>query len=93
MGSRGAVESPFLDSCFINGLAEDLRDRGLGVNAAGILTPLLMYADDIVLLAPKVPELREMNGVATDFAFANRYQFNGKKSDVMVFNASNALTE
>ena len=33
-----------------------------------------------------------MNKVATDYAFANRYQFNGKKSNVMVFNASNALT-
>ena len=90
--AQGAVESPFLYSCFINGLAEDLRERGLGVQAAGILTPLLMYADDIVLLASNVPELREMNKVATYYAFANRYQFNGKKSNLMVFNASNALT-
>jgi hypothetical protein len=78
--AQGPVESPFLYSCFINGLAEDLRERGLGVQAAGILTPLLMYADDIVLLASSVPELRAMNKVATDYAFANRYQFNGKKS-------------
>ena len=55
--AQGAVESPFLYSCFINGMAEDLRDQGFGVQAAGILTPLLMYADDIVLLASSVPEL------------------------------------
>jgi predicted secreted protein len=91
--AQGAVESPFLYSCFINGLAEDLRERGLGVQAAGILTPLLMYADDIVLLASSVPELRAMNKVATDYAFANRYQFNGSKSNVMVFNASKAMSE
>jgi hypothetical protein len=91
--AQGAVESPFLYSCFINGLAEDLRERDFGVQAAGILTPLLMYADDIVLLASSVPELRAMNKVATDYAFANRYQFNGKKSNVMAFNASSALTE
>lgn len=91
--AQGAVESPFLYSCFINGLAEDLRKRGLGVKAAGILTPLLMYADDIVLLAASVPELRAMNKVATNYAFTNRYQFNGKKSNVMAFNASKALTE
>lgn len=91
--AQGAVESPFLYSCFINGMAEDLRDQGFGVQAAGILTPLLMYADDIVLLASSVPELRAMNKVATDYAFANRYQFNGKKSNVMAFNASKALTE
>ena len=52
-----------------------------------------MYADDIVLLASSVPELRAMNKVATDYAFANRYQFNGTKSNVMAFNASKALTE
>ena len=91
--AQGAVESPFLYSCFINGLAEDLRERGLGVQAAGILTPLLMYADDIVLLASNVSELRAMNKVATDYAFANRYQFNGAKSNVMAFNANHALTE
>ena len=40
--AQGAVESPFLYSCFINGLAEDLKERGLGVRTAGILTPVLM---------------------------------------------------
>jgi hypothetical protein len=34
-----------------------------------------------------------MNKVATDYAFKNRYQFNGKKSAVMVFNASRKLYE
>ena len=91
--AQGAVESPFLYSCFINGLAEDLRARGFGVVAGGVLTPLLMYADDIVLLASTVAELREMNKVATEYAFKNRYQFNGKKSAVMAFNASAILTE
>jgi hypothetical protein len=91
--AQGAVESPFLYSCFINGLAEDLRERGLGVQAAGVLTPLLMYADDIVLLASSVAELRAMNKVATDYAHANRYQFNGKKSNVLVFNANKQLAD
>ena len=91
--AQGAVESPFLYSCFINGLAEDLRQRGLGIQAGGVLTPLLMYADDIVLLASSVEELREMNKMATDYAFKNRYQFNGKKSAVMAFNASRELYE
>ena len=85
--AQGAVESPFLYSCFINGLAEDLRSKGLGIQAAGVLTPLLMYADDVVLLAATVDELRAMNQVATNYAFTNRYQFNGKKSNVMAFYA------
>ena len=91
--AQGAVESPFLYSCFINGLAEDLRDRKLGIQVGGKLTPLLMYADDIVLMAQNVFMLRAMNQVATNYAYKNRYQFNGAKSNVMVFNADKHLTE
>ena len=45
------------------------------------------------MLAANVAELRAMNQVATDYAFTNRYQFNGKKSNVMAFNANKAVTE
>ena len=34
-----------------------------------------------------------MNQVATDYAHRNRYQFNGKKSNVMAFNANEAVAE
>ena len=34
-----------------------------------------------------------MNQVATDYAHRNRYQFNGKKSNVMAFNANEAGAE
>ena len=88
--AQGAVESPFLYNCFVNALAEELRDLGLGVQAAGVLTPCLMYADDIALLAPSIDRLRRMNQVTSDFAYRNRYQFNGSKSGVMVFNANDA---
>ena len=83
--AQGAVESPFLYSCFINGLAENLRSKGLGIVVAGILTPLLLYADDVVLLAASIEELHLMNNEASLYAFTNRYQFNGKKSNVMCF--------
>ena len=45
----------------------------------GCVTPLLMYADDVVLLATSVKELHLMNNEASLYAFTNRYQFNGKK--------------
>jgi hypothetical protein len=59
--AQGAVESPWLYSCFVNGLADALERRGLSLQIGGVLTPLLMYADDVVLLASTVSELREMN--------------------------------
>jgi hypothetical protein len=85
--AQGAVESPFLYACFINGLVEELKSKGLGIVIAGKRTPLLMYADDIVFLAGSVSELRAMNDVVTGYARRNRYQLNGKKSAVMAFNA------
>ena len=84
--AQGAVESTWLYSCFIDGMAAELKARGLGVMVEGRRVPLLMYADDIVLLASNVTELREMNDVATEYAFKHRFRHNGKKSAVMVFN-------
>ena len=78
--AQGAVESPFLYACFINALADELKQKGLGIVIAGRRIPLLMYADDIVFLASSVNELREMNKCVTEFARRNRYQLNcGKK--------------
>ena len=90
--AQGAVESPWLYSCYINALAEELINKGWGIQIAGKLTPLLMYADDIVLLASTVAELRAMNQVVSDFAFRNRYCLNGSKSAVMVFNVDRNLS-
>ena len=44
-----------------------------------------MYADDVVLLANNANELGSRK-IATDFARLNRFQYNGEKSAVMVFN-------
>ena len=89
--AQGAAESPWLYSNFINGLAEKLKERGLGVMTGGMRTPLLMYADDIVMMASNMEELHKMNAVATQYAFENRFRHNGDKSAVMVFNASKEL--
>ena len=86
--AQGAVESPWVYSTFIDALATRLKEAGHGVMVAGVRVALLMYADDIVLLADTQDTLMEMNRIVTDFARRNRFQFNGKKSAVMAFNAS-----
>jgi hypothetical protein len=91
--AQGAVESPWLYSCFVNALAEEMINKGMGIQIAGIRTPLLMYADDIVLLAGNISELRAMNQIVSDFAFRNRYSHNGEKSAVMAFNADKELLQ
>lgn len=87
--AQGAVESPWCYANFINGLAEALQKAGLGVWIAGKQVPLLMYADDIIMLAATPLELQRMNAVATKYAHQHRFQYNGTKSAVMVFNATN----
>jgi hypothetical protein len=91
--AQGAVESPWVYSIFIDGLAQALKRAGHGIMIAGRRVPLLMYADDIVLLASTQQELKSMNKIVTDFARHNRFEYNGKKSGVMVFNTSAAALE
>jgi hypothetical protein len=90
--AQGAVESPWIYSMFIDGLAKALKMAGHGIMIAGRRVPLLMYADDVVMLASTQSELVAMNAIATDFARRNRFEYNGKKSGVMVFNAGAAAT-
>jgi len=84
--AQGAVESPWIYSMFIDGLAKALKRAGHGIMIAGRRVPLLMYADDVVLMASTQRELMAMNAIATDFARRNRFEYNGKKSGVMIFN-------
>jgi hypothetical protein len=86
--AQGAVESPWVYSNFIDALAAELRAAGFGIWVAGRLLPILMYADDMVMLAKTQAELKKMNAIATAFAFRNRFEFNGEKSGVMQFNTS-----
>ena len=83
--AQGAVESPWMYACFIDGLVRELRKRGLGVFVGARQLPCLLYADDIVLLARSIPELQQMATVAAEFARKFRFSFNGEKSGVMVF--------
>ena len=86
--AQGAVESPWIYTVFLDALARALKAAGLGVWVAGVQVPLLMYADDMIMLARSQGELERMNEVVTAFAKKNRFQFNGEKSAVMAFNAT-----
>jgi hypothetical protein len=88
--AQGAVESPWVYSSFIDALARKLKAAGLGIWMAGEQVPILMYADDMVMLARSQAELVRMNEIASVFAKQNRFEFNGEKSGVMAFNVSKA---
>ena len=88
--AQGAVESPWMFNCFINGVAEELTKHGFGIMVNGVKVALLMYADDIVLFANSATELEDMNRVVSQYAYKHRFKFNGSKSAVMVFTSKSA---
>jgi hypothetical protein len=85
---QGAVLSPFLYSVYVNGLHKALRDKGYGVMVYGRQVPLLMYADDIVLLARSPREMGLMHRVLDDYARKWRFTVNNRKSDIVVVGTS-----
>jgi len=83
--SQGSVLSPFLYSVFIDGLIRYLKsDPTLGVLIAAEPLASLLYADDIVLLAPTAATLQRMLDLTSHYAHQWRFHFNGRKSQIVV---------
>jgi hypothetical protein len=98
---QGDVLSPILFSLFINGIADDIKKRGLGIklvarigdswiDVATAEIGILLYADDIVLLAESESELQSMMDIVSTMAREWRFEMNDTKSKVMVFRDKNA---
>jgi hypothetical protein len=99
---QGAVLSPLLYALFVNPLAVNLNALNLGVEVYERRVSVLLYADDLVLLADNAEDLQRMLNCAAEFAKKWRFSFNPKptKSEVVViplpvehnfrFNLSNA---
>ena len=92
--SQGSVLSPFLYSVFIDGLIRKLKtDPNLGVRIAAEQLVALLYADDIVLLAPDPVVLQRMLDVTSQYAHQWRFHFNGRKSQIVIQGTEHQITE
>ncbi len=69
---QGCVVSPVLFSFFINGLARDKRENTRSRR-------LLLYADDIVLMAETKSDLQKMLDIVTSYSRKWRFRVNPKK--------------
>jgi hypothetical protein len=83
---QGAVLSPLLYALFINGLAETLKEQHYGVWFGARQVGILLYADDIVLVAEDEKMLQAMLDCASAYASQWQFRFNTKpgKSDVVI---------
>jgi len=83
---QGDSISATLFALFINNLAEEIKESGLGLNIgedSETIVSILMYADDIVLLAPCENDMQDMLTIIELWCTRWRLEVNLSKTNVM----------
>ncbi len=57
---EGCILSPSLFNLYINGLVKKMKRRDLGIEVDGLMVALLLYADDLTILAESEQDLQDM---------------------------------
>ncbi|CAC5389157.1 unnamed protein product [Mytilus coruscus] len=58
--NQGCQMSPTLYSIYVNDLADDIRSLNAGVDIGDLYVSILLYADDVALMAPNEQNLQKM---------------------------------
>ena len=82
---QGCMLSPLLFNMFVNNLVETIKGLGIGVDIGQEKVSILMYADDLVLLAENENDLQLLLNVLSDWCRSNRINVNETKSNVVHF--------
>ena len=82
---QGGVLSPILFNVYIDELLKTLKSTGIGCHIGNIFVGAFAYADDIILLAPRMSSLKHMLKVAEVFSVEYRITFNALKSKFLLF--------
>ena len=82
---QGDNLSPTLFSLFINDLALELKKLNLGVRVQDEIINILMYADDMVLLAKNENDLQSMLNVMTEWCRKWRVKVSEPKTNIVHF--------
>ena len=85
---QGCKLSPTLFSIYINDLAGEINDLRCGVETGDFMVSLLMYADDIVLLAPDEHQLQLMLSKLNAWCKKWHLEINIEKTNVIHFRST-----
>jgi hypothetical protein len=81
---QGDTLSPLLFNIFINGIVEKVREGGGGVRVGEMEVPILLFADDMVLMADGVEELERLVRKVKEYCESWHLEVNVGKTKVMV---------
>ena len=86
---QGDSLSPILFILFINGLAKHLQELGFGIDMNGRKVPILLYADDIVLISKNEKELQAMINFVKEWCDTWLMSINLTKTKIVHFRKKN----
>ena len=82
---QGDVLSPTLFAIYINDLALEIKASGVGVKVGDETVCILLYADDIVLLAQSEEDLQIMLNIVSDWCCKWKLEVNEEKTQIVHF--------
>ena len=82
---QGCLLSPILFALFINDLVDEIQKLNLGIQCGLKKISLLLFADDIVVIAESRKDLEKMLTVIYDFSLKWRFKFNYDKCAMVIF--------
>lgn len=82
---QGCTLSPLLFLIFINELVREIHKSGLGVEVAKVLVNVLLFADDVVLVAKDPTQLQLLLDIAWEYSQRWRMDWNLEKSEIVIF--------
>jgi hypothetical protein len=80
---QGSVLSPTIWAIYVEELIQELRKQGHGCTIAGVFVGVVVFADDVALLAPNRTAMSKMLKACADFASKNNVVFSTDPNPVL----------